>query len=942
MSGTRKEQTTKQSRKDNLFGQLLVRRSHCTREQLNECLSLQRELQAKEGKSPRIGDLLIRKGYVGMTEVEEVLADIDNSVPITCAKCKTMYRLLPEDLAGEPRCRKQDCGALLPLRAAGPSDATLRDVGHESSGGTQTLLSVSLVDAPMEVRRAAKDPKKLFSKFVLVKELGRGGMGVVFQAWDTGLKSMVALKFLLSNDLTELQSDEVQRFLREARLAAGLSHPNICRTFDVRQEKGKYFICMQYVKGHPIGKNPTDAREAIRIVQQVAHGLHHAHEQDIVHRDIKPSNIMLAEDGTPLIMDFGIAKSLQADSQLTQTGAVIGSPSYMSPEQGSGDPSKIDRRCDVYSLGATLYQMLTGKPPFEGNSPLDTLLKVKTKKVVPPSKLVENLSSDIENICLKALAKDPRVRYQTAEAMADDIEKVLTGKGKVTKVAEVTRRGSRHSSSSGRRVRVSRPKTPQWVIPVVAGAVVLVLILGGMLVGRGGDDDSDDEPRKKNKRNAVAKAEPGNKGQAQPVTPAKASQKQPTDEPPTKKKNARYAAGKLLLEQARRALYQVDVDGELTRAKLKQAVSEFLEALEQDPKHPRAYTDCARAQILLFDYKRAEDSLKQAIGINSKLGENYALRGQLYLQQDLEEILELAWVVTPAVEERLGDRRIKAAQDLRRAARRGQSKQLKLLQALLAFAERRMLECITLCTEGINVDSSNWRLYKLRGDAAYYRHSAVKMTKATLGGVVADYSAAIKLRPGYGEALLMRGNAYAMIGQLELARADIEAALELRPESSAACWFMGSYFTKKAERSNNRAQVRQALVWYTRGLRYNSESFVNLIARATTYLALQKYDEAGVDLDKAVRINPDHHHSQYMRGGLLSKRKRYVEAIEAFKASIKINDRFYSAWFNIAVCYYNTGEYSKAEKAWEKSIQTGHPEPARVRKLIARAAKEGK
>ena len=258
-------------------------------------------------------------------------------------------------------------------------------------------------------------------------ELGSGGMGVVYKAYDPRLEREVALKILRVSD-----EESLKRFLREARAQARLDHPNVVKVYEVGEHQGLYYIAMQYVPGRTLGElAPTlNLEEKIHLMIQVAEALHDAHAHGLVHRDIKPSNIMVmfTETGErrPYLMDFGLARELAA-SHLTATGVVVGTPQYMAPEQARGEIHRIDRRTDVYSMGATLYEVVTGTPPFEGESSLTVLMQVLDREPPSPRQRRPDLPADLETIIMKCLEKDPARRYPTARALAEDLRRFLDG-----------------------------------------------------------------------------------------------------------------------------------------------------------------------------------------------------------------------------------------------------------------------------------------------------------------------------------------------------------------------------------------------------------------------------------------------------------------------------------------------------------------------------------
>ncbi len=297
----------------------------------------------------------------------------------------------------------------------------------------QVPLTVSV---PAEPDPSPAYLPRTFGDFELLSELGRGGMGVVYKAIQKSLNRVVAIKMVRDAHLAT-PADRA-RFRAEAEAAARLQHPNIVGVYEVGSCDGQAFLCMEYVPGRTLGQvivaaGPLTAKTAARLVAGVAWAVHHAHENGILHRDLKPSNILLSDapssDGLPWeakITDFGLAKQADRHESLTRTGAVVGTPSYMSPEQATGR-SDLTPAADVYSLGAVLYEMLTGRPPFRAATPVDTLLMVIEQEPVRPRDLMPSVDRDLELVCLKCLQKPSDLRYQSAADLATDLEAFLAG-----------------------------------------------------------------------------------------------------------------------------------------------------------------------------------------------------------------------------------------------------------------------------------------------------------------------------------------------------------------------------------------------------------------------------------------------------------------------------------------------------------------------------------
>jgi serine/threonine-protein kinase len=287
-----------------------------------------------------------------------------------------------------------------------------------------------------EARRATPATGPLpreFGAYQLVEEIGRGAMGVVYKAWDKALKRFVALKMILRGP----HASEIDqgRFRAEAQAAAGLTHPNIVPVHQVGEHEAQAYFCMKYVAGRTlavrIAAGPLPQRQAALYLAAIARAVEHAHTHGILHRDLKPSNILLDEDDRPLVTDFGLAKLLDSEpgvsapGRLTATGAIVGTPSYMAPEQTEGKPATV--ASDVYALGAILYEMLTGRPPFLAASVVETLLLVRSEEPVKPRLLNPQIDTDLELICRKCLEKRPEHRYGSAAELARDLDAFLAG-----------------------------------------------------------------------------------------------------------------------------------------------------------------------------------------------------------------------------------------------------------------------------------------------------------------------------------------------------------------------------------------------------------------------------------------------------------------------------------------------------------------------------------
>jgi hypothetical protein len=311
-----------------------------------------------------------------------------------------------------------------PAVPAGDASATVGWPGPDDAGPGTAVADGDVLRAA-QPRSAAPAPAHV-PGYTVLGVLGRGAMGVVYKAYHLALKRDVALKMILAGG--HAGPEELTRFRAEAESLARLRHANIVQVYEIGEHEGKPYFALEYLEDGSLAARlngtPLGPTEGARLVETLARAMHAAHQRQIVHRDLKPSNVLLTADGTPKIADFGLAKRLDEAGQ-TQTGAVLGTPSYMAPEQAEGRSGAIGAAADVYALGAILYECLTGRPPFTAATTLETLAQVINDAPVPPRRLQSKTPRDLETICLKCLEKQPSSRYASAAALADDLRRFL-------------------------------------------------------------------------------------------------------------------------------------------------------------------------------------------------------------------------------------------------------------------------------------------------------------------------------------------------------------------------------------------------------------------------------------------------------------------------------------------------------------------------------------
>jgi tetratricopeptide (TPR) repeat protein/tRNA A-37 threonylcarbamoyl transferase component Bud32 len=330
------------------------------------------------------------------------------------------------------------------------------------------------IHPPADVKAGAR-PR--ITGYEIREMLGEGGMGVVYKARQERLDRFVALKMIRSG----ARPQDLVRFETEAKAVAAIEHANIVKIFDIAEQDGVPYLSLEFVAGGSlamkIGGKPQPVAEAARIVEVLARAIAVAHQHGVVHRDLKPANVLLAADGTPKITDFGLVKRLEGDSGQTRTGAIVGTPSYMAPEQARGEGQNVGLAADQYSLGAILYEMLTGRPPFQGASVLDTLEMVRSREPVAPSQLQPKTPPDLETICLKCLEKDVARRYSDVLALAEDLRRFQAGEPILARPVSDTERLWRWCLRN-RRLAIMSAAVALLLVIVAAGSAIAAVTLG--------------------------------------------------------------------------------------------------------------------------------------------------------------------------------------------------------------------------------------------------------------------------------------------------------------------------------------------------------------------------------------------------------------------------------------------------------------------------------
>ncbi len=787
------------------------------------------------------------------------------------------------------------CGGVVddPILRARPDEVTASACFPAARGGAVDLATTPAQRLPagnsptLEERSASAGHEPAVGKdapllpgYEILGELGRGGMGVVYKARHRVLNRMVAIKMILAGG--HGSGNALARFQAEARAVARLQHPNIVQIFEVGEHDRHPFFSLEYVEGGSLAQRlemglPPPV-QAAQLLEVLARAVHFAHERGIVHRDLKPGNVLLGGDArvplgqcVPKITDFGIAKELNAGPGHTETGAILGTPNYMAPEQARGRSRDIGPPTDVWALGAILYELLTGRPPFIGLSAMDVILKMTAEEPVPPSRLQPRLPRDLETICLKCLQKDPRGRYPSALALAEDLARFSAH--------EPIR--ARPVGLAGRVVRWARRR------PAAAGLLVLttavVSALGGVAIYNGRVARRDLEAARVAVEDLIRQGQEA-EWKGDPIS-ARGSLEEAIH----------AAAGKPGLEdlaaEAQKLLDPVKGRLEIQRRRLQaqQLYQKFLDLRSKALFHAALSGGEAAAANLAATQDAARAALK-LVGEDLRADDFTPAEREEILRGKYELLLVLAEaaaqprpgqaVATPAMAQ-------EALELLHQAAALG-------LPPQQAYHLRRA-RYLKLAGEADEAEKE-LRRAAARPPASAFDNYLVGVDRYRQGApeaAAASFVQALFLQPKDFWPRYFLALCYVRLGRLEAARDGLTACLAQKPDEVWIYLLRGFVQGQLGLRNNDPKSLEDAETDFSRALELLAKEPKNIEARYALYnnravlrVGQKRYAEAVADLEKAIELRPNQYQAYASLAQAYVQQKQVGEAVKAFDGAV--------------------------------------------------------
>jgi len=739
-----------------------------------------------------------------------------------------------------------------------------------SSSALPSTALAAVSKTPPEVEEARKDPRFVRGKYVLLRELGRGGMGTVWLAWQTDLMRYAAIKYLMSTT-----PEDLARFQREAQTAGRLSHPNIVAVHEVGTHfadgTDRPYIAMEFIDGGTLSdsvrKRQARIRDHVAVIKAAAEAVHYAHSKGVVHRDMKPQNILIAKDGRVFVTDFGLARVIGSASSLSATGALMGTPDYMSPEQASGQTRTIGAKSDVYSLGATLYFVLTGKPPFSGANAGETLAKVIWDDPTSPRQRNREVPGDLETICLRAMEKEPERRYESAGAMAIDLGRWLEGEA-------IHARPASWTTMVWRRVRKHR------MAATLAAVLAVVLPVGVWMAVALGTRGAEERARRERRQAAMADFEAGREAYE---TAFKRSLTSKTLEP--------------LLEP------------------LVEALRRLSRAAKADPDFVDAHELLGHAFALNGDSVRAEEAYTRALELDPDRTTALLERGKIRIWTCITSttnshgyFVQGRWRETRQEVAGLEERIAAARQDFERAARRrGSSREVRCAEALLAHLMDDRERAVELLREVVRSNDTD--------PVLSFALAYAELKMGNLQDAADGVSNVLRYRPWSWRAQLLAAFILGVNDQHEEALDRIDRALAIKPDAGGAreqraLALVRLHRYAEAERTLEGLSGESAALLDVRAklavaLSRPEEAERDLTAllalspnvpdvwcdRADVRVLLGKLDGAERDIEQALKLDPEHPHGFLARACLKLARVDPKGALADVERALAIDDK---------------------------------------------------
>lgn len=796
---------------------------------------------------------------------------MDGSSPVKPTADKTLI-MSPE--------RDQDATVKISPDSVGPTD---------SSAGGQTAGSAGAAAGAVSI-----------PGYRILGELGRGGMGVVYKARQVGLNRTVALKMIIAGG--HASPEQLLRFQAEAEAVGQLQHPNIVQVYDIGKHEGLPYFSLEFVDGKPLDKDleakPQPEQRAAELLETLARAMHYAHERGIIHRDLKPANVLLTKTGIPKISDFGLAKQLESDSSQTKTGTIMGTPSYMAPEQGRGE-KQIGHLADVYALGSMLYELITGRPPFLAATALKTLMRLLNEEPVPPSRVQPGVSRDLETICMKCLQKDPARRYETAGVLAEDLRRFQNGEAILARRVSRAERAWRWCKRNPRMTALS-------------GAVAVLLItvavtLSLMALRMSHDRAAIAETRKQAEERweqATAAVSAGGFRRARDLllwsdpllstAPDLANVREKLDELRTQ--IAAFTEFRDLLDRVR----YLGLFGEANTPKALEASHKLIALYNQIEKHagPGRHgwppLNSQQHQLLqedIFDALLVSSMIERSVALASP--DKMKLPGATRLAIDMLNRAETLLPPTKALfvwrggyQEKLGDKEAMKAEFERGA-------QIEPTSAVdrfwHAFADYSRAE-EALGKKDNKSAANSYRLAAI-GFAKvievrpenFWAHFCWANCLPRLGdgyGAVVGYTNCIQIRPDVPWPYKNRGAIHFDLGERDLALADFDKAVGLSPEDATILALRGEYFARLKEFAHAKAD-------FTASLKLQPSDMGTLRNRAVVSMLGKDLEESLADWQELAKRLPQNHEPHLRIAAIYLGRQALAPALAELEIALE-------------------------------------------------------